>query len=165
MSGRTHPSLIIRITLHVAVYAGALTMVLPVAWIVSTSLKSHHDAISALPTLLPAGPPSEWQWHNYAQAWTIAQFGDFYRNSLLVAAVVTVLSVAYNALAGFAFAKMRFRGRNIAFGMMLATMLLPFQASTKKLGYPAYSIFLVVGVTLGWDLDRKIFLWPITPIF
>ena len=139
MSGRTHPPLIVRITLHVAIYAGALTMVLPVAWIVSTSLKSHHDAISAVPTLLPAGPPSEWQWHNYAQAWRIAQFGDFYRNSLLVAAVVTVLSVAYNALAGFAFAKVRFRGRNLAFGLMLATMLLPFQV-----------YFIFAYVLCGW---------------
>ncbi|MFB3138205.1 MAG: carbohydrate ABC transporter permease, partial [Phycisphaerales bacterium] len=55
------------------------------------------------------------------------------------AAVVTVLSVAYNALAGFAFAKERFRGRNIDFGLMLATMLLPFQV-----------YFIFAYVLCGW---------------
>jgi ABC-type glycerol-3-phosphate transport system permease component len=139
MSAAARPSLVVRAAVHAVIYAAALAMFVPVAWMITSSLKTQPEALSATPTFLPTGPPGRWQWSNYAEAWEIAELGRFYGNSLLVAIVVTVLSVAHNAIAGFAFAKLRFRARRTTFGLMMATMLLPFQV---------YFIFLYV--LCGW---------------
>jgi multiple sugar transport system permease protein len=127
MSRSQMPSLLVRVLVHLVVYGGALTMLLPFAWMVSTSLKTREEATAATPELLPVGRPWEWHWENYGDAWAAAELGRFYMNSVLVAAVVTVLSLIHNALAGFAFAKLRFAGRRVTFGLLLATMMLPYQ--------------------------------------
>jgi multiple sugar transport system permease protein len=126
------PPPLARIAVHLITYAAALTMLVPLLWMVSTSLKTDQAAISPELTLLPDGPPTEWQWGNYARAWretgsAESDVGVFYRNSLIVAIVVTVLSVVFNAMAGFAFAKLRFAGRRITFATTIGTMLLPVQ--------------------------------------
>ncbi len=121
------PAWFARLVLHVIVYLVALTMLLPFAWMVSTSLKTNAEAIDPEVKLLPAGSLLDWQWGNYAEAWRTANLGDFYRNSIVVAAVITLLAGAHNALAGFAFAKLRFAGRRITFALLLASMMLPYQ--------------------------------------
>jgi multiple sugar transport system permease protein len=121
------PSWPARVGLHVVVYLTALTMLLPFAWMLSTSLKTNAEAISPEPTLLPAGSPLAWHWENYLDAWRTANLGDFYLNSLIVAVVITLLAGLHNALAGFAFAKLRFAGKRITFGLLLASMMLPYQ--------------------------------------
>ncbi len=99
MTELTRPPRLVRFTLHGLIYALALSMVAPMLWVISTSLKTQAESLSANPTPLPAGPPTAWAWSNYAEAWSLAEFGRFYGNSLLVAIVVTALSVAHNALA------------------------------------------------------------------
>lgn len=109
--------------LTLLVYTGAATMVLPFLWMVSTSLKTESEAFAWPPSLLPWPP----QWHNYADAWRIAPMARFFFNSAFVALVVTVASLFLSALAGYAFAKYRFRGRDALFLAVLATMMVPFQ--------------------------------------
>ena len=121
------PSASVRVAAQVATWAVALLMAAPFAWMVSTSLKSDAEAIGRDLNWIPAGPASEWQWGNYAAAWEQADLGRFYLNSVIVALVVTAVSLVHNALAGFAFAKLRFRGRSALFLVLLATMMLPFQ--------------------------------------
>ncbi len=135
------PPLAVRVLVHVAVYALGATMLVPFAWMASTSLKTRTEAIGvaaggtpgqagagkAEVHWLPGGWPWQWQWRNYADAWRIARLGQFYGNSILVAVAVTLLSLVHNGLAGFAFAKLRFAGRRVTFGLLLATMLLPYQ--------------------------------------
>jgi multiple sugar transport system permease protein len=116
-----------RFVLHVAVYGCAALMVVPLVWVILTSLKTHGESLNAAPTLFPQGSPADWQWGNYGEAWRLTEIDRFYGNSLVVALVVTVVSVAHNALAGFAFAKLRFRGQRVAFGLVMSTMLLPYQ--------------------------------------
>lgn len=118
------PPLAWRLAAHFAVYAIALTMLLPFAWMVLTSLKSDPEAAGLGGFRVF---PAVWRWENYGLAFQAAQLDRFYLNSLVVAVATTFLAVAHNALAGFAFAKMRFRGRRILFGMALATMMLPIQ--------------------------------------
>ncbi|MDY7109745.1 MAG: carbohydrate ABC transporter permease [Planctomycetota bacterium] len=117
----------LRLLAHAITYAAALTMLLPLAWMITTSLKTDAQAIAADITLLPPGAPGSWQWSNYVTAWEDARLGEFYLNSIIVAVVTTVLSVLHNALAGFVFAKLRFSGRRITFALTIATMLLPMQ--------------------------------------
>lgn len=110
---------------HAAIHGAALTMAVPFVWMVATSLKT--DAEASVPptagTLLPATP----RWSNYAEAFRSADLGDFYRMSTAVALVTTVLAVAHNTLAGYAFAKLRFAGRRIGLWITLASMMLPAQ--------------------------------------
>lgn len=122
---RNQPALPARLLIHALVYATAFTMLLPFLWMVATSLKTPAAANKppSLSTLLPGDP----QWGNYAEAVRAAQLLGFYKMSLGVAVVTTLLAVAHNALAGYAFAKLRFKGRRILFGMTLATMMLPVQ--------------------------------------
>lgn len=127
MSAWQRPSRAMQALVHAGVWGTALTMLLPFAWMVSTSLKGRVEAISDEPTLLPSGSLLDWHWGNYAEAWEIAQLGDFYLNSIIVAVATTVLAGVHNALAGFAFAKMRFAGRKFLFMTLLVTMMLPFQ--------------------------------------
>jgi multiple sugar transport system permease protein len=125
MSALRTPPLSIRIAVHAVVYLGAATMMLPLAWMVLTSLKTDAEAASA-PTwgsLLPSVP----QWGNYLEAVQAADLDQFYWNSTLAALLTTVLGVGHNALAGFAFAKLRFAGKRVLFGLALATMMVPIQ--------------------------------------
>lgn len=127
MSLLRQPPAAARLAAHTAVYALALTMVLPFAWMISTSLKSDAEALGGAISFLPSGWFWEWRWMNYLEAIRSASLDRFYLNSLLAAGITTLLAVAWNALAGFAFAKMRFRGSGPLFGATLATMMLPVQ--------------------------------------
>lgn len=119
------PPVAVRVAVHAGVYLIALSMLLPFAWMVATSLKSPAEANlpPRLETLLPERP----LWSNYAEAMRAASLGDFYEMSLVVAVLTTLLAVAHNALAGYAFAKLRFAGKRIMFGLTLLTMMLPIQ--------------------------------------
>jgi multiple sugar transport system permease protein len=123
--GRTTPAK--RLVIHMVVYAVAFTMVLPFLWMIITSLKTDTEALGSQVTLIPRGPIWKWQWWHYAEAVRSANLDRFYMNSVVVALVTTALAVTHNALAGFAFAKLRFHGRRILFWLTLGTMMLPLQ--------------------------------------
>lgn len=121
-----HP-LSIRLIVHGIIYIIALTMLIPFAWMILTSLKTRAETLGIQSRILPAGWPWQWQWANYLEAWRVADLGKFYVNSIIIAVIVTILATAYNALAGFAFAKLRFAGKKPSFALTLATMMLPYQ--------------------------------------
>ncbi len=127
MSHLRHPSLTLRLLVQAAVWAVALSMVAPFAWMVLTSLKS--DAQATQPPTLRTLLPQTAQWANYLRAFREAELGQFYFSSILVASITTILAVAHNALAGYAFAKLRFRARRPLFAVVLATMMLPMTVS------------------------------------
>ena len=140
MSAWSKPAWPIRAAVHAMVYILAATMLVPFAWMCSTSLKTDAEAIDVQQiALLPAGSVSDWKWGNYLEAWRLAELGDVYLNSLIVAVVVTVLSVLHNALAEFAFAKLRMTAKRSVFIAMLMTMMLPYQV-----------YFLFAYVLCGW---------------
>jgi multiple sugar transport system permease protein len=97
-------------------------MVLPFLWMVSTSLKSENEAFAWPPQLIPQTV----RWQNYPEAWHTAPFARFFFNSVVVSLTVTTVSLLLSTLAGYAFAKYRFRGRDVLFLAVLATMMVPF---------------------------------------
>src|SRR5690349_11482856 len=100
----------------------ALIMAVPVLWMVASSLKTEHE-VSALP---PVWFPQEGlQFQNFTRVIEITPLGTAYVNSLIIGAVVTVIQVLTSALAGYAFAKLRFKGREPLFIGVLSTMMLP----------------------------------------
>lgn len=93
---------------------------LPVLWILATALKPEREIYAVPPTVLPLAPTAA----NFA-AVLGARFPDFLRNSLLVAVLATVLSVAIGTLAAYAITRMRFRGRALVARGIVCAYLLP----------------------------------------
>jgi multiple sugar transport system permease protein len=125
MTLRNEPRPAFKLLVHVLCYAAAFSMLVPFLWMVSASLKTNEEIFVWPPRLLPATPV----FGNYAMAWEKARIGRFFANSLLVSTVVTCVSLFFNALAGFAFAKLKFPGRDRIFFALLMTMMLPAQVS------------------------------------
>ena len=113
------------LALHALLIAGSVVMLLPFAWMLSTSLKLPPDIFTYPPVWIPS--PIAWQ--NYAKTVTVMPFGRFYLNSLIVTTGVTLLQLLTSSLAAFAFARMRFPGRNVLFLLYLATLMIPFQVT------------------------------------
>ncbi|HOK84432.1 MAG TPA: carbohydrate ABC transporter permease [Pseudothermotoga sp.] len=100
---------------------GAFWMILPFFWLFSASLMTPQELLSDTPRWLPERP----QWGNYLQVLKRVPIFTYYKNSVIVATSVTVLVILTSSMAGFAFAKLRFRGRRILFSFVLSTMMFP----------------------------------------
>jgi multiple sugar transport system permease protein len=101
--------------------AAAVTLV-PVIWTILSSLKSN-DTIFAVPM---RWLPDSLHWNNYAEAFEVAPFARYFLNSAIVAASVTATTVFFGAMAGYGFSKFRFPGRDLVFGLILVTFMIPF---------------------------------------
>lgn len=108
---------------HLLLLVGAIAMLMPFAWMVSTSLKAQNEVFSYPPQWIP----SQLLWSNYAQAWAAAPFGRYFINSGIVALAVTFLDLVTSSLAAFAFGRMQFPLRNALFTLYLASMMIPHQ--------------------------------------
>jgi multiple sugar transport system permease protein len=108
--------------LHLLLITGSVVMLVPFAWMLSTSLKEAGDVFIYPPQWIPQPV----QWENYKETVTVMPFGRFYLNSAIQAVSVTVLQLLTASLAAFAFARLRFRGRDALFMLYLATMMIPF---------------------------------------
>jgi multiple sugar transport system permease protein len=100
---------------------GATVMVLPFAYMVSTSLKPDRLTLEVPPRLLPTHPTTA----NYTGAWASNDFGRYFVNSLVVALATTVLTVLLASMMAFAFARFEFPGRRILFGLLLLGLMVP----------------------------------------
>jgi ABC-type glycerol-3-phosphate transport system permease component len=101
--------------------AGALVMVVPFAYMLSTSFKQNALVLQVPPQLIPHHPTGA----NYSQAWTSNQFGRYFVNSLVVAIATTFFSVWLSSMMAYAFARLRFPGRRILFGCLLIGLMVP----------------------------------------
>jgi putative chitobiose transport system permease protein len=102
----------------------AVGMVLPFLWIFLTSFKGPNDVIYSIPPQLIPHDPT---FANYVRVWNQLPIAHFFLNSLIVAGVTVVLNVLITALAAYPFAKMKFRGRDAIFYLLLATFIVPPQ--------------------------------------
>jgi len=111
------------LVLHILLILGSVLMLLPFIWMVSTSLKPGADVFREYP---PKLIPTTIQWSNYKEALTSMPFDRFYLNSFIVAISVTTLQLLTSSLAAFAFARLRFRGRDALFFIYLSALMIPF---------------------------------------
>jgi len=114
--------------------AAALLMIAPFLWSISTSLKQPGDVFAYPPTLLP--DPVTFQ--NYIDVFTKLTFGRYFLNSVIVTGSVVLLNVLFGTAAAYAFAKLRFPGRNAIFFLLLLTLMVPFQVNL----IPLYKIMV-----------------------
>ncbi len=125
MSRRTLLKAAGSITLHVVMYALAFITVAPFLWMVLTSFKELGDIL----TYPPSWVPRVFVWDNYTNAFQAAPFGRYYFNSMFVAVTVTLGQIITCSMAAYAFARLRFRGRDVLFYLFLGTMMIPGQVT------------------------------------
>lgn len=105
---------------------GALVMVLPFIWMFSTSLRPSAESFR----LPPAWFPTDWRWENYAAVFkSTVPILSFAANSVLVTFSVTLGQLLTCSMAGYAFARLRFPGRNFLFVLLLASLMVPGQVT------------------------------------
>ena len=121
---------IVKILVKTGVYAFLLLMALivlfPFYWMISSSLKSLAEYRMSVPTFWPKVV----MFSNYAEAFTTANLGRLFLNTMYVGIVSTLLSLVITVLSAFAFARLEFKGRDTMFGAMLATMMIPGELFT-----------------------------------
>ncbi|OGW78756.1 MAG: sugar ABC transporter permease [Omnitrophica bacterium GWA2_52_8] len=105
--------------------AGAITMVAPFLWMLTTSLKEPGAVFSFQKNWWEEWLPFSFHWENYVKAWHVVPFGRFYLNSIFVAVCVTAAQVLTSAMAAYSFARLNFPGRDKIFFGYLATMMVP----------------------------------------
>ena len=111
-----------RAVLYALVVLLTLVMLMPLYWMVVTALTPLGQEFAYPPKLIP----STLAWGNFKEAFTTLPFGTFYKNSFLYAVTATIGCLATESMVGYGFARFRFPGRDVLFGICLATMMLPF---------------------------------------
>lgn len=148
--------IVARVAIHVVALAGSAILIIPFIWMVSTSLKPIEEIYIYPPTLFPRVI----RWQNYIDALNAAYapLWVFLRNTLLYMCLpVLVLDVLVNAMVGFAFARVRFRGSQFLFLAALATMMLPSQVTMiplfilfARLRWVNTYLPIIVPAAFGW---------------
>ena len=117
--------LIINIIAHAILIFGALTMLVPFIWMLSSSFKSLSEVFVFPPSLFG----ERIVWENYTEISSRFDYFLYFMNSVKVSAWVVVVQVFTSALAGYVFAKLNFKGRDKIFLLYLATMMIPFHVT------------------------------------
>jgi len=115
--------------LHAVLALGALFTLAPLLWMVSASFMPGGEANTFPPRLLPSAPTLA----HYVDLFTRLDLGRQFLNSTLVAVASTLISLIVNSMAGYAFAKLRFRGRERVFAVLLAALVIPGQVGMLPL--------------------------------
>ena len=102
----------------------AITMLLPFLWMVSASLKLDKDVFRFPIQWIPAEP----QWNNYVKIWTQIPFLTFFANTAKLTTIITLLQLLTSSFAGYAFAKLQFKGRDTIFLAYIASIAIPWQS-------------------------------------
>jgi alpha-1,4-digalacturonate transport system permease protein len=96
---------------------------MPIIWVIGSSFKSGGELFSWPPSLFGKNP----SWDNYIKALQEGNFTRYFLNTVFVSIMATVLTVVVNVMSGYAFAKYRFKGQTILFGIVLATLMVPLE--------------------------------------
>jgi multiple sugar transport system permease protein len=123
---------------HVLLVTGSLVFLFPLLWMLSTSLKPIEETMRSPPVWIP----STWRWQNYQETVQYIPFVRYALNTVTVAVLASIGTVASSAVVAFSFTRLEWPGKRILFGLTLATMMVPFPV----LMVPLYGVFR----NLGW---------------
>ena len=131
---------------------GSVLLLIPLWWMISTSLKSPQEILQYPPSFFPKA----FHFSNYIEAWKTGNFTRWSLNTLLIAVVSTIGNVLVNSFVAYGFAKIQFKGRNTLFILVLSTMLIPGFVTMvpqyilfSKLGWVNTYLPLIVPAFLG----------------
>lgn len=115
---------VLKVLLYVFLIIMAAIMLLPFLWMLSASLKQDRDVFTFPIQWIPAEP----EWGNYSRIWTQIPLLTYILNTVKLTIIVTLLQLFTSSFAAYAFAKLRFKGRNALFLGYIATIAVPWQA-------------------------------------
>lgn len=127
-----------KILIHALLIIGAIAMVTPFLWMVLTSFKTLGEASQVPPKIFP----SVLQWGNYTEVFTSFPFAEFYWNTFITTVIKTIGQLFLCSLAAYAFARIKFPGRNFFFILYLSVLMIPPQAFL----IPQYQIISNLGL-------------------
>lgn len=110
-----------QIIIFIILALGSVLFLLPLWWMIATSLKSMQEIAQYPPTFIP----QEFHLDNYIRTWAAAPFTQYTLNTLLLSFFAVTGNVIVNAFVAYGFARIRFRGKKIWFSILLATMMIP----------------------------------------
>jgi len=141
--------LLSRVLILLLVAVGSIVFILPFVWMVSTSFKSSDEVLRFPPVWIPRVIHLE----NYFEPWRRLPFALYYRNTLTVVGLNLIGTLLSSSIVAYGFARLRFRGRNIYFLILLSTMMLPGQVTLV----PTYYLF----AKLGWVNSLRPLIIPV----
>ncbi|MFW5436746.1 carbohydrate ABC transporter permease [Paenibacillus apiarius] len=122
----------------ITLWAVGILFLIPIYWLVASSLKSDAEITMFPPTFWP----KEMVWSNFPEIWNMLKFDQTFINSLIVTVPTVLLTVLFSSMAGYAFSKKRFFGRDTMFVILIATMTVP----PTVLLLPLYFIITKLGM-------------------
>lgn len=117
----TARSIFRQIPIYAVLILGAVVMVFPFLWMLSSAFKPHLYVIQYPPQLIPSDPSLD----NFIQAWGANNFQLYFRNSAFVAITSTLFSVLFSSMAAYAFARFNFPGKEVIFYTLLLVLMVP----------------------------------------
>lgn len=133
---------------HLVLIPLTFVLLVPLLWMLITSLETPDEAAQFPPTLVP----HDIRWANYPDALNAAPFGQFFLNSAIVAVIVVLSNLVLCSLAGYAFARLQFPGKSLLFASLMVTLMVPFQVTM----IPEFLIvkWLGINVASGVGIDH-----------
>lgn len=133
------------VILVIALSVLAIPFAVPTIWMIVSSFKPLNEIFQSPPTLLPSRPTTS----GYTEAFAYQPFAQQYFNSVYIAVLVTILTLLVSALAGYGFARIRFRGQNAIFLVVLVGLLVPGEVTI----IPLFQMFQSVDmINTHWPL-------------
>ncbi len=114
-----------KVIMYVILIIMAFIMLVPFAWMILTAVKTNQEAISVDPFFI--FPHNGWHWENFVTVWKSYNFIILYKNTLLMIFFRVVCACLTATMAGYAFGRLKFPGKNIMFSLVLIQMMIPAQ--------------------------------------
>lgn len=138
MDQSTHKSRLSKWLIILILTVGGFFMILPFIWMILSSVKTDAEILQIPPTIWPRG----FTWDSFVKLFTEMNFAVYLKNTLIIV-VFSFLGLFLNAMAGYGFAKFKFKGKNKLFYLVLATMMIPGQVTM----IPVYLLLNALGLT------------------
>lgn len=116
---------ITQVVIHAILIIFSIIMLVPFVWMILTALKTNQEAISVNPFYI--FPHNGWHWENFATVWENYNFLILYKNTLLMIFFRVVCACLTATMAGYAFGRLKFPGKNVMFSLVLIQMMVPAQ--------------------------------------
>ena len=114
-----------KMIIYAVLFIMAFIMLVPFAWMILTALKTNQESVSVDPFYI--FPQNGWHWSNFATVWESYNFLVLYKNTLLMIVLRIVCACLTATMAGYAFGRLRFPGKNFMFSLVLIQMMIPAQ--------------------------------------
>ena len=124
---------------YIALILGSIVMIFPFIWMLLTAFKTNSEVMQIPPSILP----SQWNMASFQKALDLLPFGNLYLNTALMILLRVLCAVGFCSMAGYAFAKLEFRGKNLLFVLVIIQQMIPGQIFI----IPQYQMLAKVGLT------------------